>query len=213
MIELDLYEELLQMRENYKINPLKDIKLRRPFWLDSNDPMFEIYSKKSLLLQQGKIVYAHIVQANTILFNRFPPFDCPAHIVYSAEPYFMKHPEGLQDISWKIYGYKGQELDTIPDEWKEVARVITDEYDRSDFNFSLNVNGQTIEYNLIPTMIYRKLIPKGKLCTNIFPVFTMPDCKQVVILPKKYWTKKFTKAWIDGIYKKSFDVLVKNKSK
>ena len=199
VLELDFYKELLQMRENYKENPLEDIKLGRPSWLDSSDPMSEIYSKKSLLLQHGEIVYAHIVQANTILFKRFPPFNYPAQMVYSVEPYFMKHPEVLQDIAWGIYKYKGQELDMVPDEWKEVARVITDEYDRTDFTFELNVDGEPLAYNLIPTMIYRKLLSKGKLCGNLLPVLTVSDCKQVMILPKKYWTKKFREVWEEGV--------------
>ena len=199
MSELDFYKELLQMRENYKRNPLKDIKLRRPAWLNLKDPMAEIYEKKSVLLQQGEIVYAHIVQANTILFNLFPPYDCPAQIVYSAETYFMKRPDVLKGIAWGIYNYKGKEPDTVPEEWKNVARVITDEYDRTDFSFMLNVNGQSMEYHLIPTMVYRKLLPKGKLCGSLLPVLTVPDCKQVMILPKKYWTKKFTEAWIKGM--------------
>lgn len=199
MLELDFYKELVQMRENYKINPLDDIKLSRPGWLDSEDPMSEIYEKRSALLQQGEIVYAHIVQANTILFKIFPPIDCPAQIVFSAESYFMEQPAVLQDIAWEIYKYKGQALDTVPDEWKDVARVITDEYDRTDFTFSLKLDGQSIEYNMIPTMIYRKLLPKGKLCGNLLPVLTLPDCKQIMILPKKYWTKKFKEAWVAGI--------------
>lgn len=199
MLGLNLYKELLQIQENYYNKPLKDLRLSRPFWLDSSDPMSEIYSKKSILLQQGEIVYAHIVQANTILFKRFPPFDCPAQIVYSSEPYFSMHPEVLQDIAWGIYKYKGRAMDTVPDDWKEVARVITDEYDRSDFKFSLNVDGQAVEYYLIPTMIHRKMLPKGKLCGNLLPVLTVPGCKQVMILPKKYWTKEFSKAWKEGI--------------
>lgn len=199
MLEFNFYEELLQMRENYKKDSLEDIELSRPSWLDSSDRMSEIYSKKALLLQQGEIVYAHLVQANVILYKRFPPFDCPAQIVYSTEPYFMKHPEKLQDIAWGIYKYKGQALETIPDEWKEVARVITDELDRADFSFELNVNEKSLEYHMIPTMIYRKLLPKRKLCGSLLPVLTMPDCKQVFILPKKYWTKKFTEMWVEGI--------------
>lgn len=199
MLELDFYKELLQMRDNYKNNPLDNIKLSRPSWLDSSDPMSEIYSKKSILLQQGEVVYANIVQANTILFKSFPPLDYPAHIVYSTEPYFTERADVLQGIASWIYKYKGQAMNTVPDEWKEVAKVITDEYDRSNFTFSLNVDGQPVECNLIPTMIYRKLLPKGKLCGNLLPVLTTPNCKQVIILPKKYWTKEFTKAWTEGI--------------
>lgn len=198
-MEINFFEELLQMRENYKSNPLDDIKLNRPEWLDAEDPMSEIYENKSLLLHKGEIIYAHIVQANTILFKSFPPFDCPAQIVYSIEPYFMEHPEILQEAAWGIYSYKGQDLDSVPKEWKEVARVITDEYDRSDFTFTLDVNDKPVEYCMIPTMIYRKLLPKRKLCGNLLPVLVIPESKQVLILPKQYWTKKFTKAWIEGI--------------
>ena len=200
MVNSNFYkEELLKMRENYKRNPLKDINLSRPIWLDDQDPMFEIYLKKSMLLQKGQIVYATIVQANSILYKNFPPINAPAHIVYSTAPYFMENPTSLYDIACGIYEYKGQEIDTVPDEWKEVARVITDEYDRSDFTFYLNINEQSMEYRMIPTMIYRKLLPKRKLCGALFPVFVLPECKQVLILPKKYWTKEFKKAWTSGI--------------
>ena len=152
--------------------------------------MSEIYSKKSELLQQGEIVYASIVQANIILFNRFPPYNCPAQILYSAEPYFSENSEVLLNTAQKIYKYKGKELDTVPDKWKEVTMVITDEYDRTDFTFTLNLDNQSLKYNMITTMVYRKLLPKGKLCGNILPVLTIPNCKQVLILPKQYWTKE-----------------------
>lgn len=190
-------DELYKMRNNYKNNPLKDIKLNKPEWLDSQDPMYEIYLKKSMLLQQGEIVYANTVQANTILFKRFPAYDCPANIVYSMDPYFSEHPELLQQLASEIFQYKGQDLDTVPDEWREVARVITDEYDRSDFCFSIKLDGQRLNCRMIPTMIYRKLLPKGKLCGRILPVLALPECKQVLILPKQYWTKKFVRAWVN----------------
>ena len=197
MLESSFYrEELLRMRENYDNNPLDDMQLNCPKWIDSRNPMSEIYSKKWKLLQQGEIVYAYLVQANDLLFKRFPPIDCPAQIVYSTDPYFSENPEVLYDIAWKIYSYKGQTLDTVPEEWRDVARVITDEHDSSDFAFSLCLDSQSFEYRMIPTMIHRKLLPKRKLCGNILPVLAVPECKQVFVLPKQYWTERFTKAWV-----------------
>lgn len=194
----DLHKELLQMQENYHNNPLEDIGLRCPSWLDFSDPMSELYANKARLLKEGKVVYANIVQANSYLFMRLPPFNYPAHIVYSTEPYFAEHPDALQEIAWKLFKYKDLEADEIPDEWKKVAAVIADEYDRSAFEFSLNVDGQNITYHFIPTMIHRKLLPKRILNGSLLPVLALPDCKQVMILPKKYWTKEFTRAWIAG---------------
>lgn len=200
MMESNFYrDELYLMRNNYKNNPLQDLKLSRPEWLDSQDPMFEIYSKKSILLQQGEITYASIVQANEILFRRFPPLDCPAQIVYSTNSYITENPEVLFKIAWKIYNYKGQPENEIPNEWREVARVITDEYDRTNFTFSMELGDQSAEYHMIPTMIYRKLLPKRKLCGNLLPILTVPESKQIIILPKHYWTKKFIEAWVNGI--------------
>ena len=191
--------ELYQMRENYKNNPLTDIKLSRPKWLDSDAALSEIYSQKSALLQRGEIVYASIVQANTLLFKSFPPFNCPAEIIYSTNTFVNENPEYLFDIAQNLYNYKDEDLNTIPEEWREIARVITDKYDRTDFTFSIQLNGNLAEYNMIPTMIYRKLLPKGKLMGTLLPVLNIPETKRVLILPKQYWTKNFTKQWVSGI--------------
>ena len=190
--------ELYVMQNNYMNKPLRNIHLSRPAWLNSKDPMSEIYSKKSMLLQQGKVIYAHIVQANTILFHAFPPYDCPAQIVYSTDPYVAENPDILSDIAWKLYNYKNAPEEQIPSEWKEIARVIADEYDRSDFTFSMEFGGNSVEFHMIPTMIYRKLLPKRKLCGSLLPVLTVSGCKQILVLPKQYWTKKFTEFWVKG---------------
>lgn len=200
MLKSDFYkEELYQMRENYKKKPLADIKLNRPTWIDSKNALSEIYEKKSVILQQGEIVYANIVQANNILFKKTPKYDCPAQIVYSKDPFLAENPQLLSDISRKIYSLKGRDLDTIPDEWKRIAMSITSEHDSSSFTFSMSLDDKSFECNMIPTMIYRSLLPKGRLCGTLFPVLTVTDCNQVLILPKKYWTKNFTKAWTEGI--------------
>lgn len=196
----DFYrEELCQMRENYKNDPPSDIKLRPPKWLNPEDPMYELFLKKSTLLQQGEITYASIVQANTILFRRYPPLNCPAHIIFPSDSHREENPEVLFDIAWRIYGYKGKPPDDIPNEWKEIARVVTDEYDRTGFTISLEADGCSREYRMIPTMIYRKLLPKRKLCGNLLPVLRVADCKQIFILPKQYWTKAFRKVWTKGM--------------
>ncbi len=191
-------EELLQMRANYKKKPLADIKLKRPTWLDSKDALSEIYEKKSILLQKGEIVYASIVQANNILFSKSPKYDCPAQIVYSEDPYFAEKPEALSDVARTAYRLKGKDLDTIPEEWRKIAIAVTSERNRSECTFSLNLDNKSFEFHMIPIMIYRNLLPKGKLCGKLLPVFTVSGCEQALTLPKKYWSKNFTKAWVEG---------------
>ncbi len=199
MMDANFYKnELYQMQKNYKNNRLRDIKLPHPEWLKSDDPMSSIYEEKSILLQKGTIIYASLVQANTLLFKRFPPYNCPAQIIYSTNSFFDPDTVKLYTIASYLYSYKNQPESDIPDGLKEIAKVITDERDRTDFTFSWNINGKLTEFRMLPTMIYRKLLPKGKLCGNLFPILTAPECNQILILPKQYWTKNFTQAWVDG---------------
>lgn len=187
-------EELYRMREAYRAAPLEDIDLRPPLWLDDDDPMREMYEKKAWLLKHGVVTYACIVQANERLFRRWPPFNYPAHIVFSTDLRSTDTPDELYDVAWNLFSYKGADPSEIPPEWREVAAVITDEFDRSDFTFS--VNGKT--YRMIPTMVHRKLLPKGKLCGQLLPILTAPKCTQVMVLPKRYWSKEFTRLWTKG---------------
>lgn len=191
-------EELYQMRENYNRKPMKDIRLPLPLWLRFEDPLSAVYDEKSTLLQQGKIVYANIVQANTVLFRQSLDVGNPAQIVFSTDPIFEENPKLLSNIANDIYCLKGQPLYTITPELQPVAQAVTNEFSRSDFCLNVHLGEQTAAYRMIPTIIYRKLLPKRKLCDALFPVLTAPDCKQVLILPKKYWTKNFTQAWITG---------------
>ena len=190
--------ELEQMRKNYACTPLQDIDLRRPGWLDAYDPMMDIYAKARNFLQRGTIVYAGILQANSNLFRKFPPFDYPAQVVYSPSAYIAENPDWLYDITDKLYSYKDMDEEQIPDVWKPVVSVIASEVDRTDFAFTLAYGSCTVDYHLIPTIIFRKLLPEGKLCGRFLPVFTLPECKQVLILPKQYWTPSFTEAWVNG---------------
>ena len=198
MPEINLYEELLQMRDHYNKKPLTDIKLNRLAWIDRKDPLYEIYEKKTAFLQNGQIVYGHIIQANKLLFKSFPRLDCPALVAFSADPGLVEQPEILGRLSYELYQYKNQDPEKVPEEWKDVARSITDEYDRSSFTLSTELNGRSAKYHVVTMIVYRKLLPKGKLCGSLLPVLTIQDCKQIMVLPKQYWTENYKKAWING---------------
>ena len=198
MTEQALYEELLQMRENYRSHPLDDMRLRRPRWLEADDPLSELFEKKADLFRNGQIVFARIVQANVILFEAFPRVDCPALLVFSADPFFLEHPEILRRLSAEIFRYKNRDPDEVPEEWKEAAAAVTDEQGRPCFTLSAEYDGRTVEYHMTATILFRKLLPRGRLCGGLLPVLTVPDCKRILVLPKQYWTEKFRNAWVRG---------------
>lgn len=109
-----LREELIKMQTNYTKERLHDIKLKQLEWIKSDNAMSAVYKEKAVLLEQGKVCYAHIVQANTILFGMFPHLDCPAHIVYSVKHCVSDDPGILRDIATNLYSYKNKPLESVP---------------------------------------------------------------------------------------------------
>lgn len=195
---MNLKEELAKMQIRYDRNRLRDIRLDPPVWLVPNDPMSGVFAEKAILLKTGQVGYAHIVQANTYLFKTFPQIDCPAHIVYSTDPRVADDPSILREIAYQLFRYKQTPLENVPDQWREIVRVIADEYDRADFTFSVERCGEPVEIHFIPTIIFRKLLPKRRLCGSLLPVLIAPDCRSVLVLPKRFWTRDFRFAWIRG---------------
>ena len=192
---MDIAEELRQMQTAYARSPMRNMRLPRPVWMSDQDPVAAVYRDKAALLQRGQVVCAHIVQANTILFKLFPHNDCPAHIIYSTSPAVEKDPSILRELAYFLYHYKDQPLEQVPQQWREIAQVITDEYDRSGFTFSLEINGEQITAHMIPVMVFRKLLPRRTLLGSFLPVLTYPESSTVLILPKRYWTANFKKSW------------------
>lgn len=193
-----LKEELNAMQEHYTQKPLRYIELCVPEWLNPRDPIGKVFKDKYVLLKEGKIALAHIVQANDLLFRFFPRGDYPATIIYSTDPLVAEHPHILVNMAKKIYSYKNKPEESVPEEYRQIAKCITSEYGRTSFTIHTEHEGQPVAIQLIHILIFKKLLPKGRLCGNFLPVLTSPDSKTVLTLPKRYWAKRFKRAWSAG---------------
>lgn len=199
---MDFQKELFQMRNNFKTNK-DNIKIpSRPTWMKSDDLLNCIYNNKEYTLAHGEVYYAHIVQANNVLFESVFPLDLlpdcnnPANIVFSESEYFEENPMVLGDIAHELFLYKYSEK-PVPEEYIEIVDYIRDEYDRSMVQFQpLDMDG--IYINFIATLIYRPFLPKRYLRSSLLPIIASnehPD--SAIILPKKFWSPEFTQAWTD----------------
>ncbi len=195
---MDLAKELAIMQENYAKNPLRFIRLDRPDWLQDWDRLTLIYRYKDALLDRGTVALAYVVQANVNMFHFFPRLDCPANIIYSASPAAIEHPQFLQFLAYQLSSYKNRPPEQVPEAFREIAYVITDEYSRGAFTFEAETGAGKAQVRFIPTILYRKLLPLGKLCGGYLPVLTIPETRTAIILPKQYWTWKFKIAWCLG---------------
>ncbi len=194
---MDIKKEIERMRVKYYKKRLKDIKLPRPEWLTDRDELSAIYREKKELVTEGKIYYAHVVQANMLLFDpRAVKHDCPCDLIYTTSPEADANPWILQALAHKLFSYKDKDPETVPEEWREIARVITDEYDRGQFSFTIRGQEGPMDVYFLPAMIYRSYIPRKTLYGSLLPILALPGkCSSVLVLPEKYWGKDYKKAW------------------
>ena len=193
-----LKDELKAMQERYDRDSSHRVNIYAPEWLNPIDPLRRVFRDKTILLEEGKVAFACIVEANVSLFKFFPREDYPAYIVYSTDPIVAEHPQILSNIASRIYSYKNEPLDTVPKEWQDLAKCISYDYSRGFFTIQKEHDGQIVALRFIPILVFRDLLPCGKLCGSLLPVLTTPKSKTVLILPKKYWGRRFRRAWSFG---------------
>lgn len=194
---MDLTKALEQMRSRFKRH-LLPIKFPTPHqWLKPSHPLYTIFWEKDRLVRHGQVYYGHIVQANSILFEPTPQIDCPASILYSTAPIISEHPQVLRKLSAMLYDYKDVPLEEVPEQWRELARIITDEHDCTHCTFSVPVCGQDATIHFIPMMIFRSHLPGGILNGSLLPIIVAPNhCSTVTILPQQFWPSNFKNAWL-----------------
>lgn len=192
---MDFRNALSEIQDAWNGHRPADLRLDYPKWIKSGDALAAVYHEKTDLLRRGTVCYACIVQANSVLFKLFPHVDCPAHIVYSDDPRIAEDPGILRTIAAGLFRYKNLPADRVPEQWRDIARVITDEYDRTDFRFTMDYQGQPISFYFLPVMIFRKFLPGRKLSGSLLPVIAAPGCRSILILPKRYWAEDFKKLW------------------
>jgi len=154
-----------------------------PSWVWS-DPLLRLYTKQFRLLREGTLVWAHVVQANSLLFSP-GPWDSPGEVIFCPNPGEGVTPEQLAPIAKRIYALKG----TQPSDPRErhLADHLTNERTR---RFGLRVPetlGATFPCYLSTLMFPRKHLPNRQLEHPFFPVLVLPE-GEVLFLPARYWS-------------------------
>lgn len=203
-MDIDYKTELKIMREKYKKHKVKPLKLTKPGWV-INDPINRIYTDMPILLEQGEVYYAALVQANMVLFQKRPHIDCPGAVLYSTDDTLNENPYLLQRLAHYLYSFKN--TDNAPDSIKRLVESITDEYERL-FNVPIFMNkldifdtcpvdlyeNDTAFYTIV--MFFRDYLPGGILHSGILPIVAAPDKTDIaIILPKKYWSRALLKLY------------------
>ncbi|MDR3351644.1 MAG: hypothetical protein LBO00_01230 [Zoogloeaceae bacterium] len=180
----------MQWQQRANSFSVTSMSIPRPSWMSMvrDDGLEELFRQQGLLLREGKIMWAALIQANSLLFKPGDD-DCPAGFVYSPDTYFDSRPQELRLIGRKIFSFKG----TNPSDPKlqEVARRVTDE-EIYTMGFTLPKVFSDKEIRWITTIVCRRHIPKGILSSGLYPVLVHPSTRAAMIVPCQLWPAGFS---------------------
>ena len=166
-----------------------------PKWLDEEDGLYETHKDRQLLVQEGRLVWAHIVQANTMLFEA-GNVDCPACVVIGDDESVDGRILSLKTAGSDIFAMKGKVAEHDDPSLKPFAEMVTDEKARP---MGMAIPPSLSEKKIIfsTLLIRRKLLPDKMLSMSWFPVFVLPE-KSVgcEMLHKSYWSKELRRLWL-----------------
>jgi hypothetical protein len=184
-INVDIAKCVRRLPSWHRTYPL----IRIPSWARA-DPLRRLWQDSPTLLERGKVVWAHMIQANELLFAPGND-DCPGEIVY--DPTGIMHPGDLSPVAGKLFSLKG----TVPsgEDFKEIATYLTDERVRV---FGLRVPIGVSEYPLSISTIFfcRKHLPNGVLSLPYFPILISEACPgSTMVLPSLWWPVELVRLW------------------
>jgi hypothetical protein len=154
-------------------------RLRRPKWLDANDPKTaDLFADSGQLLTYGKLVWAHVVHADEKLFEPDSD-DLPAALVYSMDAFYDDRVATLGRVASSLLnlapaGETGTLFNTrVPESIAPGPHVYC-----------------------TSAILHRKLFPEGYLAHNWFPVLAMPGFSPTVMtLSCSLWPALLTGIW------------------
>jgi hypothetical protein len=178
-----------------RFNPLSlaSIVAPPPAWLRARpaDPLTEVCDRQLLLLTEGKIVWAALIQVNKLMITPGED-DCPGLLAYSEDPHFDGRPGELLDVARRAFRYKG----VVPEdpELKRIAAIVTDELERS-LQVTLPKVFSPRDIRVSTFLVYRRHIPNGVMTASVFPVLIHPATPAVMIMPFEFWPIDMIVMW------------------
>jgi hypothetical protein len=165
------------------------LNVKTPTWLTRRDALHEQIEKRELLLAEGRVAWAALVQANDHLF-RPGPRDHPCMLIYSIDPRVDGRVGWLTDVAHNLFGLKGASPHDRAE--RRFAEVITDELDRAMGLMVPKTYSQGLPLVSTSAMVFRKHLPGGFLRQSYFPILTHPSTNAVWIVPSRYWPDELT---------------------
>lgn len=179
-----LRSSFAQRQQRMSTLSLQSVLGARPSWMTPDDPLDEVFRDQTLLLTEGHIVWAAMVQGNQRLFKPGDTADCPADYVYGEGSHFDDRTLELHQVSRALAAYKH----TRPRDpgLRALADRLTGERERAQAELLPRaLSAQMVR--LSTCMVFRKHIPQGVLTNTVLPMLVHPRTRAVMLLPFEFW--------------------------
>lgn len=191
----------LRLRNNLDEQTKQALRITPPDWVaETNSPLMCLYRDQQLLLAEGRLVWAYIIQANVLLKVPGGP-NCPAAVVFGDSDAMDSQLERLSQIASTLGETKGnKECDP---ELKRFSELITGE---TEVCLNLKVprshsDGLDVFYTTI--MVHREQLPAPVLSAPFLPLLVCPEKTQAtMILPVMFWSEMLKKVFTLSLNKK-----------
>ncbi|MBF4488920.1 hypothetical protein IOD06_03365 [Psychrobacter sp. N25K4-3-2] len=171
------------------------LQMMPPKWM-KDDVLYEQINQLAKLYKTGKVVWAHVVQANKMLWSSDQAYSCPAGIVY--DPTGRTPVSYLAEIAHKLYTFKNTIPDTDDIEILKYAEHITDEHTRM-LGFDIPSSITPLPLKSTSLFVWRLHLPNGILQSS-FPILISDETAEVTVLPAKFWEQAYYDEWIQDSY-------------
>lgn len=171
------------------------LHLRRPFWVwvDEDEDLNQLFSALPDIVDNGDVVWGHVVQANANLFEPGKS-DHPGEVVFSPHAPGGGDPELLADVAARLFDLKNTE----PGDPKlaTIAAHLTNEMTRLFGSpVPAKLCGDSPTY-LSTTFFARKHLPGRVLHQQLLPLLvSRADPYHAMPLPARYWAPDFVQWW------------------
>ena len=174
------------------------LQMMPPKWM-KKDSLYEQMNQLAKLYKTGKVVWAHVVQANKMLWTEEQVYSCPAEILY--DPTGRTPVSHLAEVAYELYNLKDTIPDTPDEEILEYAKHITDEFTRV-IGFDIPNSISPLPLKSTTMFVWRLHVPNGVLKAS-FPILISDETPEITILPAKFWSKDYYDEWIENSYFKA----------
>ena len=162
-----------------------------PSWV-AQDPLDKLRREITLLMQKGRVVWGHIVQANKGLFDGTVA-GAPLEVLYDPRGIFPH--EGLHEIARMLFNLRGKQVgDPVLQRYadhlqKEVSRLFDWRTPTSLIPYPLHAS---------TTYISRHWLPGGRLVHPLIPLVVSEHCRGCVALaPSRVWPTDYKRLWAE----------------